>query len=183
MKITIETNSKRNKKVNVPTAKETLVATTPNALQYALNKINEAMEEGRTRCYVSEIYGRPVMAVIEELLKEGYDIRYRHFDSDDSWFVEAEWHDRTNGKIFNKDALEKAREVTLEEMFGLQTATEPEPEEETNTYILEGITLRERNILAENNVQYRTTETMNEAAFDTMEAYYEAMVIIGREKV
>lgn len=177
-------NSKRNKKVNVPTAQETLVATTPNALQYALSKINEAMEKGHTRCYVAEIHGRPVMAVIEELLKKGYDIRYHQFDRDDHWFVEADWSDRANGNIFHGDTFEKTRKVTLEEMFEIEQEfmMVPPPEEEAVWYIIEGLTLRERNILAENNITYRTTETMNEAAFDTMEAYYNAMVLIGREE-
>lgn len=99
------------------TAIEANSAALSPAMQSYMARIKEAMDDGRTSCYISSNIGKPPVEAIQALLDAGYDICYHSYGKGyGDWFVQVYWHRACKkGKIFVGDSMGAEEEVTIED--------------------------------------------------------------------
>lgn len=87
------------------------------AMQSYMAKIKEAMDDGRTSCYISCTIGKPPVEAIRALLDAGYDICYYSYGKGyGKWSVQVHWHRACKkGRIFAGDSMGAKEEVTIED--------------------------------------------------------------------
>ena len=87
------------------------------AVQRYMARIEEAKNNGRTNCYISNGSGKPPVEAIQTLLDAGYDICYHSYGKGyGDWFVLVYWQRSCEkGKIFVGNSSGAEAEVTIED--------------------------------------------------------------------
>lgn len=102
-------------KIHVPKAENIREETERKILINWIDKIEEAKREGVTYCYVCGVSSKGITKnIVQRFLDAGYDLYYKHFMHDGSWFVQAHWENGCSGRIYSEDKL---KYVTIDEMF------------------------------------------------------------------
>lgn len=102
------------REIHIPKADNVRAETNMKLVINWIDKIEEAKRDGETYCYVTAGPGGVTKYVVQKFIDAGYDIYFKHFMYDGSWFVKARWEDGCCGRIFSE---EDRLYVNIEEMF------------------------------------------------------------------
>lgn len=108
--------SKNNnfKEIHIPNAENVRADTNKKLVINWIDEINKAKRNGNTYCYVACSSGGVTKYAVQKFIGAGYDIYFKHYMCDGSWFVTAHWEDGCCGRIYDE---EKRRYVNIEDMF------------------------------------------------------------------
>lgn len=105
---------KNIKEIHIPKAENVRAETNKKLVINWIDKIEEAKREGETYCYVVCKSGGVTKYAVQKFIDAGYDIYFKRFMHDGSWFVKIHWEDGCYGRIFSEEEM---RYMDIKDMF------------------------------------------------------------------